>query len=121
MSDINNRDDEEYNTKRSIPSHFHFNLSSFLFASSAVYAASGYMMDQGELERGHMMSLGASMALGGLMGKRWLKTRALVPTGLLFSVGGAGTMYHLSRLNHINRWIVINTPQSNDLRKKKED
>lgn len=42
----------------------------------AVYAAAGYMIDQNEAEKGHLMGLGASLALAAIMAKRYNKTRS---------------------------------------------
>jgi len=58
------------------------------------YAIAGLSIDKNEAERGHAVAFCASAALAAMMGRRYKKTRALVPAGLLAGVGVAAAAYH---------------------------
>ncbi len=59
-----------------------------LAAFGAVYAASGYLINNGRDEYGHIVGAVASAALVGVMGPKYMKTRAAFPPGVL-AVSGA--------------------------------
>ncbi|KAA0160510.1 hypothetical protein FNF27_01445 [Cafeteria roenbergensis] len=71
-----------YMSKRSMPSL----VAGVAFG--AVYAASGYLINNGRDEYGHIVGAVASAALVGVMGPKYMKTRAAFPPGVL-AVSGA--------------------------------
>ena len=75
VAQLNARDEFEFATSSDLIS---LSLSLSLF--SAVYGAAGYLIDQGEGEKGHLLGLGASLALTAMMGKRFAKTGSVCAT-----------------------------------------
>ena len=60
----------------------------------AGYAAAGHFISSGEQTRGFRLGTSVSVALAGLMGYRYFKTRKPMPALLLAGLGASGAVYH---------------------------
>merc|ERR1719203_414819 len=82
-----------YYKSRSVPS-----LAAGVLLGSA-FAVSADMIKKGDNTRGHALGLATGATLTGVMGYRFLKTRQLVPTGILAMLGVASTLYNAKKTN----------------------
>jgi uncharacterized membrane protein (UPF0136 family) len=48
-----------------------------------LYGIAGYLVNQNKAETGHLVGVGASVVLTGIMGKRLIKTGKFMPAGML--------------------------------------
>uniref|UniRef100_A0A7R9V9Q8 Transmembrane protein 14C n=1 Tax=Chlamydomonas euryale TaxID=1486919 RepID=A0A7R9V9Q8_9CHLO len=66
-------------------------------AFSGAYALSGYYINTVDAVRGHQMGAATSLLLAGVMGARLVKTKKVMPAGLLAGTGALGLLYHLKK------------------------
>ena len=60
---------------------------------AAVYAGAGALIGCGDCKEGHALSAVASLALVGVMGPKFLKTRAVFPPGILTALAVPAAIY----------------------------
>eukprot|EP00128_Syssomonas_multiformis_P003864 Colp12_sorted_trinity150504_noHs@31779 len=77
---------------RSLPSL----VGGLVFAGA--YGASGYLISQNEAYQGFLLGTGASAVLGGVMGRRFLKTRKVMPPGVLTALAAVAGAYNAYKL-----------------------
>eukprot|EP00510_Aplanochytrium_minuta_P009782 CAMPEP_0184063352 /NCGR_PEP_ID=MMETSP0957-20130417/835_1 /TAXON_ID=627963 /ORGANISM="Aplanochytrium sp, Strain PBS07" /LENGTH=109 /DNA_ID=CAMNT_0026360309 /DNA_START=111 /DNA_END=437 /DNA_ORIENTATION=- len=58
------------------------------------YAISGWLISKGDGKEGHSLALALSGTLTGVMGGRFLKTKKVMPAGVLLGAGGLSATYH---------------------------
>ncbi|KAL6777845.1 hypothetical protein ACKKBG_A15895 [Auxenochlorella protothecoides x Auxenochlorella symbiontica] len=62
-------------------------------AIGGLFAYGGYLIQIGRSDRGHQVSLAASLVLLGAMGPRYLRTRKAMPAGVMSVAAIASAVY----------------------------
>mmetsp|Transcript_7339 Transcript_7339/g.15985 ORF Transcript_7339/g.15985 Transcript_7339/m.15985 type:complete len:110 (+) Transcript_7339:34-363(+) len=65
----------------------------------AAYAYSGYLSNSVDAVQGHAAGAVTSLALTAIMGARLVKTKKIMPAGLLTGCGLLGLVYHYQKFN----------------------
>ena len=60
---------------------------------AAVYGTAGALINGGQCKEGHALSAAASVALLGVMGPKFAKTRAIFPAGVLTAAALPSAVY----------------------------
>lgn len=61
---------------------------------AGAYAATGYIIQTRDAFTGHSVGCAASVVLMTMMGMRLMRTKKMMPAGMLTAAGALGTAYH---------------------------